>query len=294
MDDKKHTKKSKSGKIITKNNSVNKIQPAQKVNVILHMKCFIRDLNEQENQIKKIITDEYTYNPTIPPEIVAYNKNDQDFFFIDPVVSGGGENRDEGTPPPTTGVVVAPTMDIEINEKLKKLKISLYKDVMDEKKSACFWCSYEYENPSCYIPKYDFENSIQAYGSFCTPECAAGFLINEDIDDSIIFERYYLLNQIYGKIYNYEKNIKPAPNPFYLLDKYYGNLSIAEYRALTRTDKTFTIIDKPMTRILPELHEEKDRAITSSCCTGIYRVKRQSDSNKQSKNNIIRENFGVT
>ena len=54
--------------------------------------------------------------------------------------------------------------------------------------------------------------------------------MNENIDSSSKFERYYLLNNIYGKIYNYEKNIKPAPDPHYTLDKYYGLFSINEWR----------------------------------------------------------------
>ena len=52
----------------------------------------------------------------------------------------------------------------------------------------------------------------------------------------MMWERYALLNNIYGKVYNYETNIKPAPSPFYTLDKYYGNLTIQEYRKLLKND----------------------------------------------------------
>jgi hypothetical protein len=76
------------------------------------------------------------------------------------------------------------------------------------------------------------------------------------------FERYHLLNQTYSKIYNYTRNIKPAPNPYYLLDKFY-NLSIQEYRKLLKTGHMLLVIDKPMTRILPELHEDNDEFINS-------------------------------
>ena len=67
-----------------------------------------------------------------------------------------------------------------------------------------------------------------------------------------------LLNNIYSKIYDYEKNIKPAPNPFYTLDKYYGNLSIDEYRKLLNNERILMIVDKPMTKVLPELYEENN------------------------------------
>ena len=83
--------------------------------------------------------------------------------------------------------------------------------------------------------------------------------MKENIDDSVKFERYHMLNQIYGKVYNYTKNIKPSPNPYYLLDKFYGNLSIQEYRKLLKSDHMLLVIDKPMTRILPELHEDNNK-----------------------------------
>ena len=79
-----------------------------------------------------------------------------------------------------------------------------------------------------------------------------------NLDTSTRFERYYLLNFIYGKIYNYEKNIKPAPNPFYLLDKYYGTLSIQEYRKLLKSERLLLIVDKPLVRSMPELHNDTD------------------------------------
>jgi hypothetical protein len=102
------------------------------------------------------------------------------------------------------------------------------------------------------------DGTIYGYGSFCRPECAVAFLMKENIDDSTKFERYHLLNHIYSKVYNCKKNIKPAPNPYYLLEKFYGSLSIQEYRKLLKTEHLMLVVDKPLTRILPELHEDTD------------------------------------
>jgi hypothetical protein len=191
----------------------------------------------------------------------------------------------------------------DINYKLKKLKISLYKNAIQDKKSACFWCTYEFDNPPCYIPKYEMDSTVHGYGSFCRPECAVAYLMKENIDDSAKFERYHLLNQIYSKVYNFKKNIKPAPNPYYLLDKFYGNLSIQEYRKLLKTEHMLLVIDKPLTRILPELHEDNEDIVlnvyggnknSNGNTTGIYKVKRQSE--KQvgpTKNSIMRNKFGL-
>ena len=89
-------------------------------------------------------------------------------------------------------------------------------------------------------------------------------LFREPIDTSTRFERYHLLNHLYCKIYDYEKNIKPAPNPHYTLNKYYGNLTIQEYRLLLKNERLLLVVDKPLTRILPELHEDNDDFVLSN------------------------------
>ena len=124
----------------------------------------------------------------------------------------------------------------DINSKLKILEKSLHHNNISNKKSACFWCTCGFDNPSVYIPKHEIKSEYHVYGNFCSPECACAFLMKEDIDSSSKFERYQFLNYLYSKIYNYNKNIKPAPDPHYILDKFYGNLSIQEYRKLNQND----------------------------------------------------------
>jgi hypothetical protein len=126
--------------------------------------------------------------------------------------------------------------------------------------------------------------------------------MKENIDDSTKFERYHLINQLYGKACGYNKHIKPAPDPYYLLDKYYGNLTIQEYRKLLNTEHMLLVVDKPMTRIMPELHDDVDdfgsnmyggKSVQYGNNTGVYKVKRQSEKQKgPSKNDIIKEKFG--
>ncbi len=199
----------------------------------------------------------------------------------------------------------------DINAKLKKIKINLYKNQNINKKAACFWCTCDFDNPVCYIPKYELDDKIYGYGSFCRPECAVAYLMKEHIDDSTKFERYHLLNHIYSKVYGFKKNIKPAPCPYYLLDKFYGNLSIQEYRKLLKTEHMLLVIDKPMTRILPELHEENEDLIsniygssktisnmnsnvTNGNQPGVYKVQRQSEKQQgPSKSSILRDKFGL-
>tara|TARA_A100001015_G_C14816638_1_gene642969 strand:- start:605 stop:895 length:291 start_codon:yes stop_codon:yes gene_type:complete len=82
--------------------------------------------------------------------------------------------------------------------------------------------------------------------------------MNENIDSSIKFERYSLINYIYGAIYEYSRNIKPAPDPHYTLDKFCGNLSIEEYRQHFTDDNVLMVANKPQSRIFPELFEENN------------------------------------
>ena len=308
-------------------------------NIILHLKCSMLDLNEHNNKINQIMKDPLSYNPVVPPSIMTYNvssstafamyNNDADAAVeknVNDAVSGLA--YEDGLPKKNiigsicqscnekiTEVQETDTTEVnmkEINTKLKNLKIQLYKNVSPDKKSACFWCTYEYDNQSCYIPKYENDGELHGYGSFCRPECAVAFLMKENIDDSVKFERYHLLNQVYSKVYKFKKNIKPAPNPYYLLEKYYGNLTIQEYRKLLKTEHMLLVIDKPMTRILPELHEDNDDFIMniyggsaggggggtaggSNQNIGVYKVKRQSEKQKgPSKNSIMKQNFGIS
>ena len=125
-------------------------------------------------------------------------------------------------------------------------------------KSDCFWCTYCFDNEPIVIPKHELNNQLYCYGNFCSPECACAYLMKEKIDTSTQFERYYLLNNIYGKIYNYDKNIKPAPDPHYLLKKFNGNMEIQEYRKLLENERLLLIVDKPLSRTFPEIFEDND------------------------------------
>ena len=179
--------------------------------------------------------------------------------------------------------------------KLKQLEHNLHINNVNNKKSACFWCTCDFDNPPIYVPKHYINGTYHVYGCFCSPECGVAHLMNEPIDSSAKFERYHLLNHIYSKIYDYKKNIKPAPNPYYMLEKFYGNLSIQEYRSLLRNERLFLIVDKPLTRILPELHEDNDEFILNNkiIASNNYQLKSRMQKKKPSKGLIMNEKFGL-
>jgi len=339
---KKRGRKPKGGKLINKF-MLEETQPVFASNIILHLKCSLKDIPEYDEKVK----DPMMYNPSVPPEIMTYDTNQGKFSYYNQTMdsemekpteihdnkelhpayietvckkcnclmkepakflrTSGSENPENLGQESDTEVTEAEEDKItlkDINSKLKKLRIQFYKNTLNDKKSACFWCTYEFDNQPCFIPKYEMDGTLCGYGSFCRPECGVAFLMKENIDDSTKFERYQLLNQTYSKVYGYKKNIKPAPNPYYLLEKFYGNFTIQEYRKLLKTEHMLLVIDKPLTRILPELHEDNDefimniyggvKATQAAQTGGIYKVKRQSEKTQgPTKNSIMRDKFGL-
>jgi hypothetical protein len=269
---KKRGRKPKGGKIIEQKKIV--IELNQKPNIILHLNCKLRD----------IIIGELNYSP------VVYNIKDFDNIInnYDYIENNEHSLNNEDTLNNEPSLTNEPTLNNEpclhneenafdkkmnTNEKLlynkiisKKLE-DLSKQLKSNnvnKKGACFWCTYCFDNDSIMIPKYEMKNTYYCYGNFCSPECACSYLMNENIESSQKFERYYLLNIIYSKIYNYEKNIKLAPSPFYTLDKFYGNLNIQEYRKLLKHERLLLIVEKPLSKLLPELYDENEDYILNN------------------------------
>jgi len=293
---KKRGRKPKGGKIIQQmvpSNNNKEVKP----NVILHLKCSLKDLqlnsinssvesfhfstSKNELNYEIIHSDNNKYAIENNSSSNAVPLNDEDYQYDNNDYEETYSNKE--------------TEMKDIWKKLKTLENNLHINNISDKKSACFWCTYEFDNPPVYVPKHYIKETYSVYGCFCSPECATAYLMEENIDSSSKFERYYLLNHIYSKIYNYDKNIKPAPNPFYMLDKYYGNLTIQEYRALLRNERLFLIVDKPLTRILPELHEDNDDFIINNKIipTNKYKIKKKIKKKNQNKNKIIKKKFKI-
>jgi hypothetical protein len=269
---KKRGRKPKGGKIVNNQNlslQVNVIKP----NIILHLKCCLKDLPNNDLQIES-----YNYSATN----LLYNVNpgpvQEDILGIS-LYNGALDSAAD---------ITLDKQAKHINTKVQELTLNLQTNNVFDKKSACFWCSCDFDNNTIYIPKTCIKGTYSVYGSFCSPECAAAHLMEESLDHSTKFERYHLLNHIYGKIYNYTKNIKPAPNPYYMLDKFYGNLTIQEYRALLKSDRLFLIVEKPLSRIFPQYYEDNDDfIINNKIIPTNYSSKKPSSSAPQNYNSAV-------
>ena len=283
---KKRGRKAKGGKIVQEPPPMT-MTKENKPNVILHLKCSLKDL-----------IGNGTANQGIENFTFAANKNELSYEIVNnpnhqAQQSYCDEENDSDTNKPEQELNGNDKK--EIWRKLKLLEHNLHVNNIGDKKSACFWCTCEFDNPPVHIPKHHMNGSYHVYGCFCSPECATAHLMEEHIDGSVKFERYHLINHLYTKVYDYKKNIKPAPNPYYMLDKYYGNLSIQEYRALLKSERLFLVVDKPLTRILPELHEDNDDFIINNKIipSNTYQVKKKVQRKQQTKSAILSENFGI-
>jgi len=269
---KKRGRKPKGGKIIKQTNKIISSSTNVKENVILHLKCKTDDLLQSDNLITSL-----AYQPNVN-KVQPYNTNDSDMNLLTSIEPENTNTKaeteiDYNDSKQTIELTVSSDTkqkkqrttrsansqkEKDIWKKVKDLNTKLHNNNISNKESCCFWCSCNFTTPPIYIPKAQINETYEVYGSFCIPECAVGFLFKEHIDNTTRWERYAMFNSIYSSIFKYKKNIKPAPEPYYILDKFYGTLTIDEYRTLMRKDKLLMVVDKPLTRILPELYDDNN------------------------------------
>ena len=272
---KKRGRKPKGGKLIEEKKEV--IEVIQKPNIILHLNCKLNEITSNELKynpnIDNIIEFDNNYNIFNTTNGDNINTNNEDSLHVQPLqndlnaLSANALSANSHNANPFLHEKKLLNDNVIDNKNIYKKLQDLSKQLKSNnitKKCACFWCTYDFDNDPIMIPKYELKGTYHCYGNFCSPECAASFLMNENVDSSKKFERYYLLNNVYCKIYNYEKNIKCAPSPFYMLEKYYGNLNIQEYRKLLKNERLLLLVDKPLAKLLPELYDENEDYILNN------------------------------
>ena len=285
---KKRGRKPRGGKVVPIPSSPKtKYVPQQ--NVILHLKCNSHDLQNETLSNSNTYTCDNFKNTGHNFNNSVFNKSEHfnPTFHSHPIIHNNDPDKNIDTHTDDNDNSI-------IWDKINNLAVNLHNNSISNNKSCCFWDTCSFDNPPLYIPKHVVNDVYQCYGCFCSPECATAFLMYESIDTSTRFERYHLLNHLYGKIYNYTKNIKPAPDPYHTLSKYYGNLSIQEYRQELKSERILIVVDKPLTRVLPELHEDNDLFSINSRVISSNNFKLRRNGDKLSKKNALSDNFNFT
>ena len=170
---KKRGRKPKGGKIIQQVIPVDGLIN-DKPNVILHLKCSMKEL---QNSINSNSIESYAFNAknNLCYDVIgSENINSVNTYFSDKnnmssnslkTVNGANncfndynyddeEEEDGNTNKDATK---------EIWKKLKQLEHNLHINNVNNKKSACFWDSCDFDNPPIYIPKHFIHGTYHVY-----------------------------------------------------------------------------------------------------------------------------------
>jgi hypothetical protein len=115
------------------------------------------------------------------------------------------------------------TIDVMLEYKVANETRTLPESV----EAACFWCAGCFEGRPVVIPSLEERGIYKVYGNFCTLSCALSYLLTEQVDPQVRWERQALLNRMYKQA----SAIHPAP-PRESLSLFGGSLSHDQYRAI--------------------------------------------------------------
>ena len=164
---KKRGRKPKGGKI-TKI-EYNTIEPMKEIkNVIMHLKCKLSDLNNNDNFINSIEHYDPNIN-TIEPyhlenNFASIQNNTTEVDIKLPNVENNYEiieqnNNNNNNEKSKSNQICRENVKKMINSKLKELEVNLNINNVNNK-SACFWCTYEFNSNPIYIPSLFFKKKI--------------------------------------------------------------------------------------------------------------------------------------
>lgn len=115
------------------------------------------------------------------------------------------------------------TIDVMLEYKVANETKTLPESV----EAACFWCAGCFEGRPVVIPSLEERGIYKVYGNFCTLSCALSYLLTEQVDPQVRWERQALLNRMYKQV----SAIHPAP-PRESLSLFGGALSHEQYRGI--------------------------------------------------------------
>ena len=118
----------------------------------------------------------------------------------------------------------------------------------------CHYCAHSFKNTPVAIPKKYFNNRFYVRGCFCSFNCAAAYIFYFPNENK--WEEYTLLNLLYRKVSNNNKNekVKLAPDRI-TLNIFGGHLNITEFRNSSLQNTDYKIIDLPMISLIPVIEE---------------------------------------
>ena len=123
----------------------------------------------------------------------------------------------------------------------KELKKS--KKIPEKTEIACFWCAHPFTWQPSVIPEREEKGTYRVYGNFCSPNCCMAYLLTENLDTHVRWERIALLHRLYGNHYT-SGRIFPSPARE-CLSLFGGSVPIQQYRATIAAGKVRVDIQTP-------------------------------------------------
>lgn len=213
------------------------------------------------------------YDPSIPQNPVAFDASVVDPFSAEAMyeVQEGAETL----PVPSFISKAGDDAEVEIKEKDKDTALSVQKKsqqavpagntrllaefatskqtktLPSETSIACFWCCEQYEGQPCAIPTGLIDEIWQVYGAFCSPQCCLAYILSENLDTHVRWERIAMLNSIYGPQCN--GRVYPAPNRE-CLQRFGGPMSSEEFKSIVQGQRVRVDVHvPPMVSILASM-----------------------------------------
>jgi hypothetical protein len=176
------------------------------------------------------------YDPNPPPDTQPYDAIADDLYTSGAEILQQTIDVKDEMPNPMNEVkeqVQEPikafrTIDVMLQYKVANETMTLPESV----EAACFWCAGCFEGRPTVLPTLEERGVYSIYGNFCTLSCSLSYLLNEQIDPQVRWERQALLHRMYGQI----ESIHPAP-PRESLKFFGGALSHDEYRQIITAKK---------------------------------------------------------
>lgn len=197
------------------------------------------------------------YDPRPPGNPEPYDAAADDLYASNAELLGLNEVKvavEQPLPPAISESALEPVTNTaakEVSVEEKQIKSFHTMDVMLEYRvanetnslpettsAACFWCVGTFEGRPIVLPTQEEGGIYTVYGNFCTLSCGLSYLLHEQVDPQVRWERQALLHRMYKQLYP----IQPAP-PKECLRIFGGELSNDQFR---------NIIEKKQIRV--DLH----------------------------------------
>jgi len=185
-----------------------------------------------------------TYDPRPPGVPEPYEEDDLYTSNAELIETNTNEVIQNNGPTPSIAIATTVQVPVKVEETkaFRTIDVMLEYRVANETQTlpesveaACFWCAGCFEGSPVVLPTLEENGLYKVYGNFCTLSCSLSYLLNEQVDPQVRWERQALLHRMYSQT----SSIHPSP-PRESLKFFGGSLTHEQYR---------NIIDKKQLRI---------------------------------------------